>query len=70
MTSHGPAKPGGPRALLRQIYSVNVRTETRREDLMSPDLLGEIVRLGSAALMIVASLLIVAAALRQAPAMA
>ncbi|HSY64423.1 MAG TPA: hypothetical protein VK829_07480 [Terriglobales bacterium] len=37
----------------------------RREDLMSPDLLSEIVLLGSAALMIVTLLLIVVAAFTQ-----
>jgi len=42
----------------------------RREDLMSPDLLSEIVLLGSVALMVVALLLIVVAALTQPTALA
>jgi len=42
----------------------------RREDLMSPDLLSEIVLLGSAALILVAWLLIVVAALMQPAALA
>ncbi len=42
----------------------------RREDLMSPDLLSEIVLLGSAALIVVAWLLIVVAALTQPAALA
>jgi hypothetical protein len=41
------------------------KTQMQREDLMNPDLLSEIVLLGSAALMVVALLLIVVAALRQ-----
>jgi hypothetical protein len=42
----------------------------RQEDLMSPDLLSEIVLLGSAALLVVGLLLIVAAALTQPVALA
>jgi hypothetical protein len=46
------------------------RTKMRREDLMNPDLLSEIVLLGSVALMVVALLLIVVAALTQPTALA
>jgi hypothetical protein len=42
----------------------------RHEELMSPDLLSEIVLLGSAALMVVGLLLIVVAALTQPAALA
>jgi len=42
----------------------------RREDLMSPDLLSEIVLLGSAALIVVTWLLIVVAALTHAAVLA
>jgi hypothetical protein len=42
----------------------------RQQDLMSPDLLSEIVLLGSAALIVVALLLIVVAALTQPAALA
>ena len=42
----------------------------RREDLMNPDLLSEIVLLGSAAVLVVALLLIVVAALTQPTALA
>jgi hypothetical protein len=42
----------------------------RRDDLMSPDLLSEIVLLGSGALMVVALLLTVVAALAQPAALA
>jgi hypothetical protein len=45
-------------------------TEMRREDLMNPDLLSEIVLLGSAAVIVVALLLIVVAALTQPTALA
>jgi hypothetical protein len=41
------------------------KTQMDREDLMNPDLLSEIVLLGSAALIVVALLLIVVAALTQ-----
>ena len=46
------------------------RTDIRREDLMNPDLLSEIVMLGSAALIVLALLLMVAAALTQPAALA
>jgi hypothetical protein len=42
----------------------------RREDLMNPDLLSEIVLLGSAALIVLALLLMVAAAFTQPAALA
>jgi hypothetical protein len=47
-----------------------VRTEMLPEDLMNPDLLSEVVLLGTAALIIVALLLIVAAVLTQPAALA
>jgi hypothetical protein len=46
------------------------RTEMRREDLMNPDLLSEVVLVGSVALMVGALLLIVMAALTQPTAVA
>jgi hypothetical protein len=46
------------------------RTEMHREDLMQPDLLSEIVLVGSVALMVVALALIVVAAFTQPTALA
>src|SRR5580704_5162612 len=69
--SHGPVKPGGPRALPRQVWCrQSWRTEMLREDLMKPDLFSEVVLLGSAALIVVALLLIVVAAFTQPAALA
>jgi hypothetical protein len=48
----------------------NWRTEMHREDLMKPDLLSEIVLLGSAVVLVVALVLMVVAAFTQPTALA